>query len=52
MSTTLPKEDEEKNSVIEIEIHKTMLYSIRRTIKFKRYVDYNFTFDSCLPDNG
>ncbi len=28
------------------------LPTIKRAIKFKRYVDYNFTSDSCLYDYG
>ena len=36
-----------KNTVIEIEIHQTIPYTIKRTIRFKRYVDYNFTFNPC-----
>lgn len=40
------------NKVIVIDYMAVSLYTIKRTIKFKRYVDYNFTFDSCLPDYG
>ena len=35
-----------------IEIYRQSLYTIKRTIKFKRYADYNFTSDSCLLDYG
>ena len=35
-----------------IDFSLMLLYTIKPTIKFKRYVDYNFTSDSCLPDYG
>ena len=48
----VPQFKEEKSVVIEIEILKTILYTINEQLKLKRYVDYNFYFNPCLYDYG